>query len=147
MYGFIYITTNKINNKQYIGSHNGSNKYYLGSGILIKKAIKKEGRKNFEIKILKEFDDIKKARLEEEKYIIEYNTLNPNGYNISPKGGLTLIECHSLETRKKIGDRLRGKRRTQSQKDLMSIRAKEREIHGSQNILQNYKNLLLSDYI
>ena len=48
MYGFIYITTNLINGKQYIGQHKGDgNDNYLGSGDEIKLAIKKYGKKNF----------------------------------------------------------------------------------------------------
>lgn len=44
MYGFIYITTNHINEKQYIGQKKyGVNGWetYLGSGIALNNAIKK----------------------------------------------------------------------------------------------------------
>ena len=51
-YGFIYITTNKINGKRYIGQRKFSNnhggwKNYLGSGKLLNRAIKKYGIENF----------------------------------------------------------------------------------------------------
>ena len=46
----IYKTTNLINGKIYIGQSNGKAKYYLGSGINFKKALKKYGRKNFQKK-------------------------------------------------------------------------------------------------
>ena len=37
---YIYITTNLINGKRYIGKHHGElNDDYLGSGTLLKKAI------------------------------------------------------------------------------------------------------------
>ena len=50
---YIYLTTNLINGKKYIGKHYGEiNDSYLGSGILIKKAIKKYGSNNFTKKIL-----------------------------------------------------------------------------------------------
>ena len=53
---YIYETTNIENGKTYVGQHHCGNKYddnaYLGSGLLIKKAIKKYGRKCFERKIL-----------------------------------------------------------------------------------------------
>ena len=46
---FIYLTTNLINGKQYIGSHDGTiDDGYLGSGIAIKLAIKKYGKKKFQ---------------------------------------------------------------------------------------------------
>lgn len=46
---YIYMTTNLINNKKYIGQHKGSIKdNYLGSGVLLKKPLK-----SMEKKILK----------------------------------------------------------------------------------------------
>lgn len=48
-YGFIYITTNLINGKRYIGQRKFSRKWqsYLGSGKIIKQALSKYGRENF----------------------------------------------------------------------------------------------------
>lgn len=43
----IYITTNLINGKIYIGQSIHSNKNYLGSGVKLKKAIDKYGTENF----------------------------------------------------------------------------------------------------
>ena len=45
MYGYVYITTNLINNKRYIGQHK-SDKFdtkYKGSGTLITQTFKKYG--------------------------------------------------------------------------------------------------------
>lgn len=127
MINFIYITTNNINGKQYVGSHNGNKNKYFGSGLLIKKAIKKYGIINFNRKILKECNSIREARLLEKFYISKYNTIQPAGYNISPTGGLTLYGCHSNLTKLKIGNSLRGKKRTAEQKKLMSEKAKLRK--------------------
>lgn len=49
VYGYIYITTNLVNHKQYIGQHSKSeyDKFYLGSGVILLKAIEKYGKNNF----------------------------------------------------------------------------------------------------
>lgn len=52
---YIYKTTNKINGKNYIGQHRISSPktpYYIGSGKLLLKAIKKYGKENFENEII-----------------------------------------------------------------------------------------------
>ena len=54
----IYKVTNLLNNKYYIGMHRTTNPNdgYLGSGVAIKKAIKKYGKEAFHIS---SYDDIK----------------------------------------------------------------------------------------
>lgn len=135
---FIYITTNLINNKQYVGSHKGrKNDTYLGSGTIILKAIKKYGKKNFKRIILEECD-VSINLLLEEKYIKEYNTLIPNGYNISPTGGALIFDdnlrnkkrisllgknkgrIHSKEIRKKMSEAQKGKKLSIETKQKMS---------------------------
>lgn len=80
----IYLTTNKINGKTYVGQHKYKELYdgYLGSGTLIKKALKKYGKENFEIEYLETDLAEEDADWWEEWYI---NVLNPE-YNIA-KGG------------------------------------------------------------
>jgi hypothetical protein len=86
---FVYLTTNLINGKQYVGDHSthNLNDNYLGSGKIIKDAIKKYGIQNFKKEILEQFNTKQEAFNSQEKYIIQYDTLVPNGYNLSPKGG------------------------------------------------------------
>ena len=88
-YGFIYITTNKINGKKYIGQKKycGNYETYLGSGIALKNAIAKYGRENFTREIIEECGT--KDELDErEKYWIKYYdaTNSDNFYNITNGG-------------------------------------------------------------
>ncbi len=84
-----YITTNTINGMRYIGSHTGGiGDKYLGSGKKLLRAIKKYGRASFikeDLIICKSVDESYKN----ERWLIElYGTLHPNGYNLSPTGGV-----------------------------------------------------------
>ena len=76
--GFVYLTTNIINGKIYVGQHILSdnkkwNATYLGSGTLIEKAIKKYGRENFKRKILKVCFNINQLNGYETYYTLKYN--------------------------------------------------------------------------
>jgi len=84
----IYKTTNKINGKIYVGKYCGNSKGYLGSGTILRKAIKKYGRKNFD-RIMLEGNIIGHDYLckREVYWIAKYNSTDINiGYNID-KGG------------------------------------------------------------
>ena len=55
-YGYIYVITNLINGKRYVGKNVFDNKSmwksYMGSGVFIKQAIKKYGKENFKKDII-----------------------------------------------------------------------------------------------
>jgi len=109
-FNYVYITTNLINGKQYVGDHstNNLNDKYLGSGRpYFLNAIKQYGKENFKKEILEFFDTKQEAFNAQEKYINEYNTLQPNGYNISPKGGHNTKDCFSDESKLKISSSLK----------------------------------------
>lgn len=83
MFGYIYMTINKINGNRYIGKKKGSfDENYYGSGIILLNALRKYGKENFEVKIL-EYCDNQQLLNEKEIYYISNN--NPE-YNIA-KGG------------------------------------------------------------
>jgi len=88
---FIYKTTNLINGKIYIGRHSTNNfdDGYLGSGVLINKAIKKYGKQNFKREILEFCYTLESLYKREEYWIKEFNAICL-GYNISNKsdGGI-----------------------------------------------------------
>lgn len=89
MIGYIYITTNLINNKKYIGKKESSKFIpdYLGSGKLIKRAVKKYGPENFNVKILKECNSIKELNDSERYYIKLHNAQKSNNYYNISEGG------------------------------------------------------------
>lgn len=124
-YGYVYRTTNILNNKTYIGQHkynpNRAGRIYRGSGTILLKAIKKYGFNNFKVEELvwcknkKELDKMEIIFIEEEK-------LKGKGeYNIASGGegatGVSLYgsdnhfygKHHSEETKKKISLSSKGR--------------------------------------
>ena len=90
-YGFIYITTNLINGKRYIGQKAFLNtsdwKSYLGSGKLLKQAIKKYGKQKFARDIIAIAFSKEELNTLEISYIKNYNAIkNNNFYNIAEGG-------------------------------------------------------------
>lgn len=85
----IYVITNKLNGKIYIGKHWTDDVYdnYMGSGIVIKQAIKKYGKSNFTKEIIETTYNIKDS-IEIEKYMIWLSNCRNEevGYNISVGG-------------------------------------------------------------
>jgi len=122
----IYKTTNKVNGKWYIGRDSRNNSSYLGSGILIKKAIKKYGRKSFVKEVLEDLgsganlDELKKR---EDDWLKKTGASeDPMSYNISSSGytGLTsdkLVEMwNNRKFRKKMSAMMRGMRKAADKK-------------------------------
>lgn len=113
--GYIYLRTNKINGKQYVGQTvdvekrnydwNCLNAIY--GGYAINNARKKYGVDGFSFEILRECPN-EDMNYWEMYYIKEYNSKKPNGYN-STDGGDSTYE-RTEETKKKIGDAHRGKK-------------------------------------
>lgn len=83
---------------------------YFGSGIKIKRAIKKYGKEKFRRIILDYYSTNKEREQKEQLWIKRQNTIVPTiGYNISVGGvGGTGLK-HTLETKKKISDNISGK--------------------------------------
>ena len=110
---YVYIITNIINEKQYVGDHSTNNldDGYLGSGSVLKKSFKKYGKENFKKEILEFFNSKEESYSAQEKYINHFNTLVPLGYNISPKGGYGIPDSMlNEETKRKIGLAHKGKK-------------------------------------
>ncbi len=83
----IYKTTNLTNGKYYIGLDTKNRPEYLGSGKILKQAIKKSGREQFKKEILEECKTIEELRSREVYWISYYNSTDPRfGYNITEGG-------------------------------------------------------------
>lgn len=118
--GYIYLRTNKINGKKYVGQATTKNfrirqnnwkcltqKY---AGTAINNARKKYGLDAFDFEILKECED-EELNFWEKYYIKELNTKIPYGYNLTDGGGGTSGYIFNLteEQKKKISEAKKGK--------------------------------------
>lgn len=115
--GCIYRIINNINNKCYVGYTTGSFDVRMRKhknddthlNTILGRAIKKYGWDNFQCEIVEECDN-KYDLLEKEKYYIRYyNSLTPNGYNMTIGGEKLFGEHnpffgkqHSQETKEKL---------------------------------------------
>lgn len=87
--GHIYKTTNLLNGKIYVGKHIGHPEdSYLGSGLHIKRAIKRYGKNNFRKEIIVYCDDVDKLNEFEKQSIALYRSIfgNKNVYNLDEGG-------------------------------------------------------------
>ena len=130
MYGYIYKTTNLINGKIYIGQHKAQKfepNRYIGSGLLLKEAIDKYGKENFQCELLEWCKDLKSLN-QQEKYWIEYFQSQDldKGYNLT-SGGDGNYEL-SETSRQKISLKVTGKVRSEESK-LKSSNSLKKVIH------------------
>lgn len=129
----VYLITNKVNGKQYVGQtirslksrwrrHYYDDKRSKAANVPLKNAIRKYGKENFEKIVLKVCQSQQDMDFYEKKFIEEYKTLSPNGYNCTT-GGETVIfsqetiekmkisqigRIHSESVRKKISESNKG---------------------------------------
>jgi group I intron endonuclease len=126
--GIIYVLTNKINGKQYVGQTIQTFKQRLSQHIyeskkdnpcmIIAKAIKKYGIENFDVKI---HNIMKCCLCDTEKIMIKtLNTKVPNGYNIREGGEGAHNYICSEETKKKLSKLAKGKHISEWQKQRIS---------------------------
>ena len=90
MHTLIYLITNKITNKQYVGKTKKNIESRLeehcrlgqrGINRELSVALRNYGLFNFDIKLIEEVENDKSIE-REDHYIKKYNTLWPNGYNM-----------------------------------------------------------------
>ena len=125
-YGIIYLLTNTVNGKQYIGQTIHSiekrfrqhcrsrrkNKAYL------KKALDKYGPDAFEKSVLFVAFSLQGLNEAEESLMTEYQTLAPSGYNLRSGGGQPSMHP---DTRARLSAIRTGTRTSDKQKELLSL--------------------------
>ena len=106
----VYKTVNLVNKKFYIGVHKTENPMdgYLGSGTLLKRAIKKHGLENFEKEVLFEFQDAADAFAKEAELVTKELIESGISYNLKlgGEGGFDWINKNPellVEVRRKGG--------------------------------------------
>jgi group I intron endonuclease len=103
-----YCFTNKINSKKYVGITSNMNRRFKQhkSGRnrcpVFLSAIKKYGFENFEFAIIEKNLTCEEAKLLEKKFIKNFNSMVPNGYNRT-EGGDASVK-HSEESKNKISE-------------------------------------------
>ena len=116
----VYQTRNTINGKIYVGVHKNSSDDglfdgYLGSGTILREAIRKHGKENFERTTISEHETELGAFLEEKNIVDKVFLRRRDTYNIA-EGGLG-------------GDRITNHPRRDDYRDKISKTCKEKEIH------------------
>lgn len=112
-YGFVYITTNNLNGRMYVGQKKiddwGVWKNYLGSGKAFKQAVKKYGKENFEREVLDFAYSPEDLNSMEAEYILDLDCVSdPQYYNLVEGGGTVTGMIHSDATREKLRVRMLG---------------------------------------
>ena len=114
----VYKTTNLINNKIYVGQDTYNRPYYLGSGKILRNALKKYGKCNFFKEILCECKTAKELDEMEIYWIEKLSSRNPLiGYNIQ-KGGKGQSNEEYL---KRMSQSLSGKNNPMYGKSILDI--------------------------
>jgi len=124
-YYLIYETVNNVNGKIYRGAHSTDrvDDGYLGSGDLLKKAIKKYGKDSFTRKVLKFCKDNDDMYMWEAYFVPKTFVGNDMSYNlkVGGEGGACEGEknpfygkSHSDETKRIISESNRGRKPTES---------------------------------
>ncbi len=131
----IYLITNLLNLKQYVGITKFSiEKRFLQhtkKGFLLTEAIQKYGKDKFSIKLIEKVESSGRAYELEKYYIQKYNTKAPNGYNLTNGGDGIFgwevteeyrqecsIRAKQLHNEQKVG--MYGKKHTEETKKKMS---------------------------
>lgn len=108
---YVYKTTNVVNGKFYIGVHSCDHNFeissdgYIGSGVILKNAINKCGKKNFSCEVLECFNTRKLAFDAEVEYISSAIG-DSQCYNLAPGGEGTFGYLWTNEQKQRLSQRM-----------------------------------------
>lgn len=111
----IYLITNNLNNKKYVGQTSNSldlrwrqhTSKHQGYCRVLHNAIMKYGKENFSIIEIAKASSIEELNQMEEAFIKEFNTIVPNGYNLLPGGN---NKKHHDDSKRKMSITRTGKK-------------------------------------
>lgn len=107
MYGYIYLTTNLINGKMYIGQKKSDVfvESYIGSGKILKQAVSKYGAENFKVEVIRwcnSKEELDQCEIDE---IAKRNAARSSDYYNIAIGGKTLVHYLTEEQRLEMSRR------------------------------------------
>ncbi len=127
----LYKTTNLVTDKFYIGKHKQEGSEfdgYLGSGVVIRRAIAKYGKENFVRETLATFTNEQECYLAEKKFLAEHWT-DDQCYNLESggRGGKTV----SAESKKRMSDAAKARVRQPHTKETRQKISARRQANAS----------------
>jgi group I intron endonuclease len=151
----VYVLTNKINGKKYVGIGMGKNgvegrwcqyrNYNCKKQIKLYRALKLYGVENFSFEVILETDDIDNAK-RSEMYLIDVWNLQEDGYNISAGGDCGMLGIKaSEETRKKMSVSQQGRQHSEETKKKIGDAQKGEKHHGFGKKRPNHGQYIAGD--
>lgn len=155
--GWIYIITNNVNGKKYIGQTRQKNprsrwrQHCSDPRGLLKTAIDKYGKINFEFKLLVEVPNEDLNNREQEE-IIKNNTLSPHGYNLHKGGDCYEVHPETIQKQKLLwgpNHPLWNQRHSEETKQKISeaTRGQKNPMYGKKHTPEVLRNLSLNNHM
>ena len=127
----VYKTLNTRNGKYYIGMDTKNNPDYIGSGTLLKQAIRKYGKESFKKIILEECTTVEELKEKEKYWIAIYDACSDRGsYNIST-GGIGGDNFTFNPNKEQIREKLQARRHTKETRKKISENNHQSKYGGS----------------